>query len=64
MRFLVQHHSTMAEKLVECPKCLGTKEIVVNFKRAKKCDLCDGEGKVSKVVEDAFISNIMDDTEY
>lgn len=43
--------------MTECPKCLGQGEIFIHS-RLKKCNLCEGEGKVAKELEEDFIHSI------
>ncbi len=53
----------MTNNLVQCPSCLGTGEIMEG-KKSKKgfeykcCKLCEGKGKVLKVLEEDYISSI------
>jgi len=42
-------------KLVECPSCIGTGEVLHKGKYIKKCKYCDGDGMVPQVIADAFI---------
>ena len=49
----------MQNNLVDCPKCLGTKEVMVP-KQTKgfeypTCSLCKGHGKVEEEIADDFI---------
>ena len=44
-------------KLVECPQCLGTGQVVIKG-RAKTCNLCNGEGHVPVALEQSFIDSL------
>lgn len=48
-------------KTVTCPKCLGTKEILIDTEHAKSCDLCDDEGRVTRLQADKFLLDLAND---
>lgn len=50
----------MSDNEVECPKCLTAGE-VFNGRYIKKCDLCLGEGTVSKEISQSFIDESLYD---
>jgi len=49
-------------KLVECPKCIGTGDEFWKGKHPRKCRTCLGKGVVDKVVADDFIENHLFDS--
>jgi len=51
---------------VTCPKCLGSGEPMTSKKEGvgleyKTCDLCEGEGNVSQIIEEDFILSLNED---
>lgn len=55
----------MCNNLVECPECVGAKEIMVpketkGFKYIS-CSLCNGQGKVHLQIADDFIFAMTED---
>jgi hypothetical protein len=55
------------QELTECPKCLGTGEIIIpeNSKTLGKvsCNLCEGTGKIHPEIADDFILSLYDDVD-
>jgi len=56
------------DKLVECPNCLGITEVFIRKGRAsaiKKCNCCNGKGKVKSEIADAYIhEHLLQNNEY
>lgn len=51
---------------VECPACLGAKTVMEGRKESKgfeykKCNLCKGEGVVSKEIEEDYLLSLNED---
>lgn len=46
-------------KLVECPECLGTGEIIpVNKRNSSKCPTCDGLGRTTSGRAEAYLDTV------
>lgn len=50
--------------IIECPKCLGTKEELLTRSKFKKCTLCKGEGTIHADIAMDFVLSINPEINY